>query len=183
MYKGFNHFQKLKKTLQKTLHKRTNIKLSWVSVAWLHKSAPGEKGSMVLTLSHKNCMQISYYLPQHSDIQNHRYRYGCSIISEIFQNKHSHITYAWSPFLVSGRSAQAQLRHGMALGQRTWQSLHYVCRCKLLPAWQQPAARHLILRKSENGKAEKNTFPALLLLLSNCACHGVMVSKCATVAG
>lgn len=71
----------------------------------------------------------------------------------------------------------------MALGQRTRQGLHYVCRCKLLPAWQQPAAHHLILRKSEDGKAEKNTFPALLLLLSNSVCHGLMVSKCLTVAG
>lgn len=89
MYKGFNHFQKLKKTLQKTLHKRANIKHSWVSVAGLHKSTSREKGSTVLTLAHKNRMQISHYLPQHSNILNPRYRYGCCIMAEIFQNKHT----------------------------------------------------------------------------------------------
>lgn len=126
-------------------------------------------------------MQVSHYLPQHSSILNHRYRYGCSTTAEIFHNKHSHITSAWSSFLVLGRSAQAQLRHGMALIRRTQQGLLYMCRCKLLPAWQQAAAHHLILRKSENAKAEKNAFPALLLLLNNCVCHGGMASKSPTV--
>lgn len=71
----------------------------------------------------------------------------------------------------------------MALSLRTQQGLFYMCRCKLLPAWQQDAAHHLILRKSENAKAEKNAFPALLLLLNNCVCHRGMASKCPTVAG
>lgn len=53
----------------------------------------------------------------------------------------------------------------------------------VVPAWQQRAAHRSILGKMENGKVEKNAFPALLLLLSDSLCHRAVVPTCPTVAG
>lgn len=63
-------FKHQAKHYKKTLQKNDKIKHLLVSVAWLHESTPGVKGSTVLTLSYESCMQISNYLPWCSDIQN-----------------------------------------------------------------------------------------------------------------
>lgn len=119
MYKGFNHFQKLNKTLQKTTtEKRWQKALTTVSsmAAWKCHRGKGINGAHTVTQklnANKSLSVMALRYPEH-----YRYRYDSSVAVEIFHNKHSHISYAWSLFFSSLRLAEAQ-KHGTAPGWRT----------------------------------------------------------------
>lgn len=84
--------------------------------AWKRPRGKGINGAHTVTQNlnaNKSLFVMAFRYPEH-----YRYRYGCSIAVEIFQNKHSHISYAWSLIFSSGRSAEAQ-KHGTAPGWRT----------------------------------------------------------------
>lgn len=181
MYKGFNHFQKLNKTLQKTPKKRQQKALMTVGsmAAWKRPRGKGINGAYTVTQKLNASTSLSVMALRYPE--HYRHRYGCSVAVEIFQNKHSHIRYAWSLFSSSGTSAETQEKQGTACGQRTSWGLICIFRQSsfLLGNYLLPITWYLGRQKMERWR---KVFPVFPLLLGDCLCHRAMVSKCPAVA-
>jgi len=128
-------------------------------------------------------MQISHYLSWHSDIQ-HNINIDMAAAQQLRYSRTNTAMLAVLEACCAFRQTSmgaGEARHCTWL--KNMAGAHPCMQTLLLPAWQQRAAHHLIPGKMENGKAEKNTFPALLLLLSDRLCHRATVFKRPVMAG